>query len=92
MVITLERNEISTSDLKFVLRKRISKILRKFGHSTLSIFTLIEAQPDRRTDGHRQIDFSCHADQEYIYFAGSATPPSPCYKLYKYKNINNTLW
>jgi len=36
-------------------------------------------QTDRQADGHCYIDSAIDADQEYIYFMGSATPPSACY-------------
>jgi len=32
-----------------------------------------------KTDGHRYIDSAIDADEEYIYFIGSATPSSACY-------------
>jgi len=33
---------------------------------------------DRQTDGHGYVDSAGDADQEYIYFLRSATPPSAC--------------
>jgi len=32
-----------------------------------------------QTDRHGYIDLAVDADQEYIHFMGSATPPSACY-------------
>jgi len=37
-----------------------------------------DRQTDRGTDGHCDIDSADDADQEHIYFMGSATPPSSC--------------
>jgi len=34
---------------------------------------------DGRTNGYGYIDSAVDADQEYIYFMGSATHPSACY-------------
>jgi len=42
---------------------------------------------DRRTDGHGYIDSGFDADQEYIYFTGSAMPPSVCYAHLHTRNI-----
>jgi len=42
---------------------------------------------DRRTDGYGYIDSAVDADQEYIYFMGSATPPSSCYAHFFCTNV-----
>jgi len=40
----------------------------------------------RGTDGHGYIDSAVYADQEYIKFMGSATPPSVCYTHFHKRN------
>jgi len=39
-------------------------------------------QTDKQTDEHRYVDSAVDADQKYIYFMWSATPPSACYALF----------
>jgi len=38
-----------------------------------------QRRTDRQIGGHDYIDSAVDADQELIYFMGSATPPSTCY-------------
>ena len=49
--------------------------------SEICLFIRTDGQTDRQTDGHGYIDSAVDADQEYIYFMGSETPPSACYIL-----------
>jgi len=45
-------------------------------------------QTDKQTDGHGSIDLTVDPDQEYIYFAGSATLSSACYSIGYNKLLN----
>jgi len=55
----------------------------KFGVSSSYSLWDLDIKRDRRTDrqaeGHGYIDSAVDADQAYIYFMGSVTPPSACY-------------
>jgi len=52
----------------------------KFGvASSHSLWDLGTQKRNRQIDGHGYIDSAVDAEQEYIYFMGSAMPPSSCY-------------
>lgn len=75
----------------FVFRK--SKILNKpdlrasIGNTKIGVpCNYLTWEPFVHTDGRGHIESASDTDQEYIFFTGSATPPSICYIC------TSTLW